>query len=160
MYGIAPIWLPTLLAAVAVFIVSSIVHMVIRWHLKDEAPIPNENAVADVLRGLAPGEYRFPYATSMEEMKSPAFMEKAKRGPMGRVGIFPGDMQKGFQKALMLWFVYCLVVSFVAGHTALAALGMATGNHDIAHAVAFLASPAANYITGETLQVNGGMYMI
>ncbi|HHW4680190.1 MAG TPA: 3-oxoacyl-ACP reductase FabG [Xylella taiwanensis] len=30
---------------------------------------------------------------------------------------------------------------------------------DIAHAVAFLASPAARYITGETLHVNGGMYM-
>ena len=31
---------------------------------------------------------------------------------------------------------------------------------DIAEAVAFLASPAAGYITGETLHVNGGMYMI
>lgn len=30
---------------------------------------------------------------------------------------------------------------------------------DIAQAVAFLASPAAAYITGETLHVNGGMYM-
>jgi 3-oxoacyl-[acyl-carrier protein] reductase len=30
---------------------------------------------------------------------------------------------------------------------------------DIAKAVAFLASPAAAYITGETLHVNGGMYM-
>jgi 3-oxoacyl-[acyl-carrier protein] reductase len=30
---------------------------------------------------------------------------------------------------------------------------------DIAHAVAFLASPQAAYITGETLHVNGGMYM-
>jgi len=30
---------------------------------------------------------------------------------------------------------------------------------DIANAVAFLASPAAAYITGETLHVNGGMYM-
>ncbi len=30
---------------------------------------------------------------------------------------------------------------------------------DIAAAVAFLASPRAGYITGETMQVNGGMYM-
>jgi 3-oxoacyl-[acyl-carrier protein] reductase len=30
---------------------------------------------------------------------------------------------------------------------------------DIAAATAFLASPQAGYITGETLHVNGGMYM-
>jgi 3-oxoacyl-[acyl-carrier protein] reductase len=30
---------------------------------------------------------------------------------------------------------------------------------DVAHAVAFLASPPAGYITGVTLHVNGGMYM-
>ncbi|WP_440222751.1 3-oxoacyl-ACP reductase FabG [Dokdonella sp. MW10] len=33
------------------------------------------------------------------------------------------------------------------------------GPQDIAEAVAFLASPAAAYVTGETLHVNGGMYM-
>ncbi|MDU0810730.1 MAG: 3-oxoacyl-ACP reductase FabG [Burkholderia sp.] len=31
---------------------------------------------------------------------------------------------------------------------------------DIAHAVTFLSSPQANYITGTTLHVNGGMYMV
>jgi 3-oxoacyl-[acyl-carrier protein] reductase len=30
---------------------------------------------------------------------------------------------------------------------------------EVAHAVAFLASRAAGYITGQTLHVNGGMYM-
>jgi 3-oxoacyl-[acyl-carrier protein] reductase len=40
------------------------------------------------------------------------------------------------------------------------ALGRLGAPEDIAHAVAFLASPQAGYITGETLHVNGGMYMI
>jgi 3-oxoacyl-[acyl-carrier protein] reductase len=39
-------------------------------------------------------------------------------------------------------------------------LGRLGSAEDIAHAVAFLASPQAGYITGETLHVNGGMYMI
>jgi 3-oxoacyl-[acyl-carrier protein] reductase len=39
------------------------------------------------------------------------------------------------------------------------ALGHLGESQDIAEAVAFLASPAARYITGETLHVNGGMYM-
>ncbi|MBP8134990.1 MAG: SDR family oxidoreductase, partial [Rhodoferax sp.] len=30
---------------------------------------------------------------------------------------------------------------------------------DIAHAVAYLASPQASYVTGQELHVNGGMYM-
>lgn len=39
------------------------------------------------------------------------------------------------------------------------ALGRLGQAQDVAEAVAFLASPAAAYITGETLHVNGGMHM-
>lgn len=39
-------------------------------------------------------------------------------------------------------------------------LGRLGAAHEIAHAVGFLASPAAGYITGETVHVNGGMHMI
>ena len=39
------------------------------------------------------------------------------------------------------------------------ALGRLGGPADIAHAVAYLAGPGAAYVTGETLHVNGGMYM-
>ncbi|WP_347554715.1 3-oxoacyl-ACP reductase FabG [Robbsia sp. KACC 23696] len=38
-------------------------------------------------------------------------------------------------------------------------LGRLGSTDDIAHAVAFLASPQAAYITGTTLHVNGGMFM-
>ena len=38
-------------------------------------------------------------------------------------------------------------------------LGRLGSPGDIAEAVAFLAGPAAAYITGETLHVNGGMHM-
>jgi len=39
-------------------------------------------------------------------------------------------------------------------------LGRLGSVEDVAHAVAYPASPEAGYITGETLHVNGGMYMI
>jgi len=46
--------------------------------------------------------------------------------------------------------------SALVGQIALGGLGEPA---DIARAVAFLAGPSAAYITGETLHVNGGMYM-
>ena len=38
-------------------------------------------------------------------------------------------------------------------------LGALGQPEDIAHAVAYLASPQAGYITGQELHVNGGMHM-
>ena len=39
-------------------------------------------------------------------------------------------------------------------------LGRLGAPEDIAHAVAFLAGPGAGYLTGTTMHVNGGMYMV
>jgi 3-oxoacyl-[acyl-carrier protein] reductase len=42
------------------------------------------------------------------------------------------------------------------GQIPLGHLGKAS---DVGHAVAYLASPQAGYVTGQELHVNGGMYM-
>jgi 3-oxoacyl-[acyl-carrier protein] reductase len=39
-------------------------------------------------------------------------------------------------------------------------LGRLGSPEDIAHAVAYLAGPGGGYVTGATLHVNGGMYMV
>ena len=54
---VASLWLPILLSAVAVFVLSSILHMVLPLHRKDYRQVPNEADAMATLRkgGLTPG---------------------------------------------------------------------------------------------------------
>ena len=78
------LWLPILLSSVIVFVVSSVIHMVLPWHKSDYPKVPNEEKVMDALRPLAvpPGDYMIPRPSSTQEMRSPEFAEKMKRGPV------------------------------------------------------------------------------
>lgn len=121
---LAVLWLPILLSAVAVFVVSSLLHMVTPLHKGDTRGISNEEVVMDALRagGLAPGEYMFPYCGDMKEMGSDAFRAKLDRGPVGFMQVMPNGPLK-FGSSLVQWFVYSLVIGiFVAyvGHLTLA----------------------------------------
>ena len=118
MVPLASVWLPILLSAVIVFIASSLLHMVLKYHRSDFAKVPSEDAVLDALRPIPPGDYMMPYSSGPEQMKDPAFQEKVKRGPMAVLTIMHGDMQTSFKKALALWFVYSLVVSVFAAYVA------------------------------------------
>jgi hypothetical protein len=62
MTELSALWLPILLSAVIVFVVSSIIHMATPWHKSDFPKLPNEDQVRDALRPLAipPGEYMIP----------------------------------------------------------------------------------------------------
>ncbi len=111
------LWLPILLSAVFVFVVSSIIHMMLPYHKNDFKVVPNESGVMDALRpfNLQPGDYFMPRANSGKEMKSPEFVERLNKGPVAIMTIVkPGVFNMA--PSLILWFVYCLVVSIFAAY--------------------------------------------
>jgi hypothetical protein len=94
MTGLDLLWLPILLSATIVFIASSIIHMALPWHKNDYNKAPNEDKVMDALRphAIPPGDYMIPRCSSMEEMRSPEFAEKLKRGPVMVVTVMPNGL--------------------------------------------------------------------
>lgn len=118
MVPLASLLVPILLSAVIVFIASSVIHMVIRYHQADYDVFPNEDAVLDFVRGLnvPNGDYFAPMSRDRNAMKDPAFMEKAKRGPMIVMTIAKG--YEGMGKTFIQWFVYILVVSYMTAYLA------------------------------------------
>jgi hypothetical protein len=126
MVPLTSLWLPILLSAVLVFLASSLLHMVLKYHRADYSKLPNEDAVMDVLRPVPPADYVVPYAGGREGMKDPAFLEKVKRGPMAMITIMKGDMSSAFKRSLTQWFVYSLVVGVFAAYVAGRARGPGT----------------------------------
>ena len=122
MISLLDLWMPIVASAVAVFFVSSLVHMVLKWHAGDYKALPNEDETRAVLRkaSLAPGGYHFPHCKEMKEMGSPEMLAKFKEGPVGYVMITPSGAPS-MGKYLGVWFLYCLVVSvfvaYLTGHT-------------------------------------------
>lgn len=127
MVPLASLLVPILLAAVAVFIVSSVIHMALGYHRNDLRPLGDEDAVMGALRpfNLAPGDYAAPMAGSMAAMKDPAFLEKRRTGPVFYMTVIPSG-EAGMGKALALWFVYSLIVSLFAGYVASRTVGGGT----------------------------------
>jgi hypothetical protein len=113
------LWLPILLSSVIVFIVSSIIHMLSPWHKSDYPKLPDEAKVMDALRPLniPPGDYMIPRPASREDMRSPEFMEKMKKGPVMVFTIWAhGQTQMGM--TFVLWFLYSAVIGLFAAYVA------------------------------------------
>jgi hypothetical protein len=137
------LWVPILVSAVAVFFVSSLVHMVLGYHKHDYAGLPNEDELLASMRsaGVAPGEYVFPYCVDMKELASESMIKKMEEGPIGFMSVKPsGSWAMG--KTLGQWFLNCVVVSALIAYVfALAVDPAATFLHKfrVAGAIAFLA---------------------
>ena len=128
--------IPILLCAVVVFVISSLVHMVLKWHASDYGALPNEDAVRDAIRAgnPAPGRYVIPQCREMKDMASEAMKRKYAEGPVGHFTIIPNG-QPNMGKYLGLWFLLCLFVSAVAVYLAARVLPM---NHGLGRSAAKL----------------------
>jgi hypothetical protein len=118
MVSLAALWLPILLSAVIVFVASSAIHMLLRYHSSDWKRVPSEDGVLDALRpfDLSPGDYAAPMPQSMAEMSSPEFKAKLEKGP--RVNLTVMGPSNSMARSLVLWFLYAVVVSIFAGYVA------------------------------------------
>src|SRR5436309_4756455 len=104
MTGLSALWLPILLSAAIVFVVSSVIHMALPWHKSDYPKMANEDRVMDALRPLAipPGDYLIPRPSSRQEKGSPEFKEKMKKGPVMMLTVWPNGPAK-MGTNLVLW---------------------------------------------------------
>jgi hypothetical protein len=139
MVSIASLLTPVLLSAVAVFLLSFLIHMVLPYHRKDYRKLPNEDVALDAFRGFAlgPGDYMLPCAGGPEGMKSPEFKEKVRRGPIVVMTVMAGGFTMG--KRLAQWFVYLIVVGIFAALVAWGTLRRGADDHDVFHAIALVA---------------------
>ncbi len=119
MTALYSLWLPIVLSAVIVFVVSSFIHMLLPWHKSDYLRVPGEDKLMELLRPLAipPGDYMIPRPSSTQEMRSPEFAEKLNKGPVlimttWRNGPMP------MATNLVLWFLYSIVVGIFAAYVA------------------------------------------
>ncbi len=105
-----------------VFIVSALVHMVLKYHNTDYTRIPDEDAIRSVLRKVAPApaQYMIPHCAEMKQMETPEMKQKFTEGPVAVINIMhPGVPNMG--RPLTYWFLFSLIVSlfiaYVASHS-------------------------------------------
>lgn len=121
MATLVALWLPILVSAVFVFVVSSVIHMALPIHKGDFKKLPDEDRILDAMRGtVPPGQYMFPCPMAMKDWGSPEMQAKLARGPVGSIVVKAGN-SINMGKSLGQWFAFCLVIGvFVAYLTGLA----------------------------------------
>jgi hypothetical protein len=149
MVPITSLLVATLVAAVGVFVTSSVIHMLLPWHKADYGQVPNEDGLMDAVRPFAipTGDYMVPRPGSPSEMKDPAFLAKLEKGPKLLMTVMPAGIP-GMGKQLSQWFVYCFVVGFFAAYIASRSLAPGADDANIFRytaTIAFIGYTVANW---------------
>lgn len=117
MNDLLSLWLPILLSAAVVFVISSLVHMVLKWHKPDYGALGNEEEVLAAIRAgnPTPGRYVFPQCKEMKDMNSEPMQRKYREGPVGHLTLIPSGVPN-MGKYLGQWFLWSLVIATVAAY--------------------------------------------
>jgi hypothetical protein len=121
---LAQLWMPIVVSAVLVFVVSAITHMLIPARQTEWGHLAKEGALQEALRGARPGLYGFPMPADPGHRGKPAALQRWAEGPSGWLAlVHPGPINMGRNLGLSL--LMNLFVSMVAAYIAAHALGMA-----------------------------------
>jgi hypothetical protein len=117
MHILVALWLPILLSAVIVFVISCLIHMALKWHAFDYKGFANEDEVRAALGAdNVPGvKYVVPYCGDMKEMGSETMKRKFAEGPIAII-TFGHKGQPNLGKLMGLWFVWSLIIAAVAAY--------------------------------------------
>jgi hypothetical protein len=149
MVHLGSLWLPIIISSILVFITSSIIHMVLKYHHRDYTKLPNEDAVRAAIRSgnPAPAQYIIPYCPSPKDMQTPEMKQKYTEGPLAVMNIIrPGVPSMG--KNLGQWFGFILIVSLFIAQVAAHCLPPGTRYLDVFRVVGtvgFLAYAAGQF---------------
>jgi hypothetical protein len=145
------LWLPILLSAVFIFVASSFIHMLFKWHNSEYHKFDNEDELRAAFnkRGAPkPGIYFLPYANDPKQMQQEETLRKFTEGPVAKIIIRRTGMPS-IGKSLLLWFLMSLLIAAIAGCAAFCAVG--AGNaHRGAHVVGIITLLA--YGVGSVMQ--------
>ncbi|MGH2361181.1 MAG: hypothetical protein ACRDGM_11665 [bacterium] len=132
MVPLSSLWIPIVLGAVLVFVVSSIIHMVLPYHRSDYGKVPTEDDVMEALRRfkIPPGDYMVPRPGAAATMRSPEFQERMKKGPVLMMTVMESGMA-GMGKQLAMWFAYSILVGVFAAYIAGRALAPGAAYLDV-----------------------------
>ncbi|MFZ6845247.1 hypothetical protein [Undibacterium sp. RuTC16W] len=128
------LWIPILAAAIAVFVASSFIHMVFKWHNSEYRALPNDDEVRRVLGSakLSAGLYVTPHCPDMKEMQSEVIQQKFRDGPVALITMrAPGAPAMG--KYLLQWFALNIAVAALGAMLALHAFGSPGNAHQAGH---------------------------
>ena len=117
MVSVAALWVPILVGAGLVFIVSTVIHVVLGYHNSDFKGVANEDAFRAAVGPLniAPGDYIVPHSSDMKERQSEEFMAKANEGPVIFMTVH-GDDAFAMGPSLIQWFVYSILMGVFAAY--------------------------------------------